>query len=411
MPLQVEHADLSALKIQKGPETSRRPSIRRGLPLILASVGLAVVALLAIILYGVIHPVPPVRVATVSLVYPSQASAILTASGYVVAQRQAAIASKATGRLVFLGVEEGDRVKKGQIIARIESEDVEAALAQTVANHELSKATLEQAKAEWHNATLTYNRQKALLEGRLISQAEFDASDARMKSAIAAVDAGEANVRATNAVVNAAQVGVENTRIRAPFDGTVLAKNADVGEVVAPFAAGSNARAAVVTVADMASIEVEADVSESNIDRIRVGMPCEIVLDAYPETRYRGVVHKIVPTADRAKATVLTKVRFLDRDDRVLPEMSAKVHFLSEPTPEGSSADPKIGISPTAIVTRDDKKIVFVVKEGSVVGMPVEVGVQLGALVEIRSGLSPGDRIVVDPPPNLESGARIQLSE
>ncbi len=386
----VEDVDLSALKIQKDPEDSKRPRSQRGLVIIVASVSIVVVVSIVVALFSLLSSQPPIRVATVSLVNPSQASAILTASGYVVAQRQAAIASKATGRLVYLGVEEGDEVKEGEVIARIESEDVEAALAQAVANQELARATLNQFEAELHEASLTYERDKALLEAKLISQAEFDASEARMKSLAAAVDAAEASVRATEAAVKAAEVNVENTRIRAPFDGTVLAKNADVGEVVAPFAAGPNSRGAVVTVADMASLEVEADVSESNIERIAVGMPCEIVLDAYPESRYGGVVHKIVPTADRAKATVLTRVRFINRDERVLPEMSAKVHFLSEPLPEGTSSQSKIAISPSAIVERGDKKVVFLVREGSVVEIPVEVGKWLG---------------------NLESGTSIELTQ
>lgn len=405
----VEEVDLSSLRIQKEPESPESPPTRKRFALILASAGFVAVAIIIVVLYGVLNPRPPVRVATVSLVYPSQADAILTASGYVVAQRQASIASKATGRLVFLGVEEGDRVKEGQVVARIESEDVEAALAQAVANYELAKATLEQAKAGLHEASLTFDRQKTLLEAELISQAEFDAAEARLKSSVAAVDAAEANVRATDAAVNAAEVGVDNTRIRSPFDGTVLAKNADVGEVVAPFAAGSNTRGAVVTVADMTSLEVEADVSESNIERIRVGMLCEIILDAYPQIRYRGVVHKIVPTADRAKATVLTKVRFVDRDERVLPEMSAKVHFLSRASHEDSASSSKVAISPTAIIDRGGTKVVFLVEAGSVVETPVDVGGQLGSLVEIRSGLTPGDQIVLNPPDDLEDGTRIQV--
>lgn len=405
----MEEVDLSELKIQRDPHG--RPRTKRGLLSLLAGGGILILVGVIVLLSGVLSSPATVRVGTVSLLYPSQARSVLTASGYVVAQRKAAIASKATGRLIYLGVEEGDRIKKGQIIARIESRDVEAALAQAVANNEVARAILEQAKAELHDASMTYDRQKALLEAKLISQSEFDAAEARKKSVDAGVDAAEANVKATQAAVNAAEVGVEYTRIRAPFDGTVLAKNADVGEVVAPFAAGANSRAAVVTVADMSSLEVEADVSESNIERIRPGMPCEIALDAYPEVRYRGVVHKIVPTADRAKATVLTKVRFLDRDDRVLPEMSAKVNFLSEPLSKEASSAPKVAIPATAVISRGGRQIVFLVNEGTVLEREVTVGEQLGSQLAIRSGLAPGDQIVIDPPPSLESGTKVQLAQ
>lgn len=389
--------DLSKLRIHhEEGSTPRPPGSKRTRALILGSIGLVAVIVLVLLLQSGLASSEEVEIGTVSLMYPSQANAVLTASGYVVAQRKAAIASKATGRLVYLGFEEGDKVKKGEIIARIESADVEASLAQ-------ARATLQQYKAELHDAQQSYERAKNLFERNLASQAEYDGAKARLDATVARIAGAEALVRA-------AEVQVENTIIRAPFDGTILTKNADVGEVVAPFGAGASSRVAVVTLADMTSLEVEADVSESNIERISVEQPCEIVLDAFPDKRYRGYVHKIVPTADRAKATVLTKIRFVERDSRVLPEMSAKVQFLSKlaaAEPEESNSAPMLAVSASAVAARDGKKVVFRLSENSVVEVPVQLGRQIGNSVEVLEGLSANDKIVLRPSESLKSGTNV----
>jgi RND family efflux transporter MFP subunit len=362
--------------------------------LILWVVVLIVIGVLYVFLRGMFSSVREVETTTVSLIYPSQANAVLTASGYVVAQRKAAIASKATGRLVYLGYEEGDRVKKGEIIARIESADVEAALAQ-------ARATLAQYQAELTDARQSHERARQLLESQLVAQADYDAAKARYDRVVASIAAAQAATRA-------AEVNVENTLIRAPFDGTILSKNADVGEVVAPFAAGASSRVAVVTIADMSSLIVEADVSESNIERIAVDQPCDIALDAYPEKRYRGVVHKIVPTADRAKATVLTKIRFLDIDSRVLPEMSAKVNFLSKPADENVELKPILAVDASTVVTRNGQSVAFRVTGDIVEEIPVGRGRTLGGYVEILSGLTAKDKVVLRPSSDITSGSRVK---
>jgi RND family efflux transporter MFP subunit len=336
-----------------------------------------------------------VETAAVSLTSPSQANSVLTASGYVVAQRKAAVASKGAGRLVYLGVEEGDKVLAGQVIARLEDGDVVAALRK-------ARADLEITRADSLDARSTLERQRVLMASSLTSQAELDAAAARFERV-------KATILSARAGVEAANVGVENTRIRAPFDGTVLTKNADVGEVVAPFASSASSRGAVVSMADMSSLQVEADVSESNITRVSAGQPCEIVLDAYPEQRYRGVVHKIVPTADRAKATVLTKVAFRERDDRVLPEMSAKVSFLTtELSASAAAAPPKLTVPVSALVERDGRQVVFIVREGVATETPVRTGDRLGTQMEIKEGLAAGDLVVNRPPAGFSSTTRVK---
>jgi len=396
-----KHFDLSKLRIKRditagsNPENTPRGNRLSLFLYIGAAVFIIIAGYFAIRTFTSKDEV--VEITTATLISPGQANALLTASGYVVAQRKASIASKATGRLVYLGFKEGDRVKTGQIIARIESEDVEAALAQ-------AKAELEVAKADRIDAEQSLERAKNLLDGKLISQAEFDAAKARSDRVLAIIASREAALRG-------AEVSLENTRIRAPFDGTILSKNADVGEVVAPFAAGASSRVAVVTIADMNSLEVEADVSESNIEKIEPEQPCEITLDAYPEKRYRGIVDKIVPTADRAKATVQTKVRFLDKDKRVLPEMGAKVHFMSRLSPQNIDNEPRVAIDPSAVTTRRDEKVVFVLKENMVHEVPVITGNVIGRLIEIRKGLSSGERIVLKPSDKLQSGSTVIVKQ
>ncbi len=386
-----EKADLSALRIQRTAETSN-PKKWKWVLFVLPVVAIGAFLYVANPFSGAVE----VELASATLSFPSQTNAMLTASGYVVAQRKASVASKGTGRLEYLGVEEGDRVKQGQIIARLEDADVIAAL-------ERSKADVELAKADLVDAERSRDRLKTLLGSGLASKAEFDAAEARYLRVGAAIKSAEAAVRS-------AEVAVENTRIRAPFDGTVLTKDADVGEVVAPFASSSSSRGAVVTMADMSSLEVEADVSESNIMRVQVNQPCEIILDAYPDKRYPGTVNKIVPTADRAKATVLTKVKFKNRDERVLPEMSAKVTFLSKELDEAAqNAPPALTIPSNAMITRDGKRFVFVLRGEEVELITIAIGERVGNRVEIREGLQNGDKVVVNPDPDLVSGTKVKL--
>ena len=356
--------DLSQLKIDKAAGVYQPLKRRKRLYL----AGAAVVLILASILYmqGVFAPAVQVEAASVTQMYPSQTFTLLNASGYVVAQRKAAVASKVTGRLIALFVEEGSRVKKGQVIARLESDDVAAARDQAAANLDAARYALEQAKAEFNDATITFNRNKELIGQGYVAQAEYDASEARFRKARAGVSAAEAAIQASVAALQGANVAYEYTLIRAPFDAVVLTKNADIGDIVTPIGAAADAKAAVVSIADMSSLQVEVDVSESNLQQVKTGQPCEILLDALPEYRFRGAVHMIVPTADRTKATVMVKIRFIDSDNRILPEMSAKVAFLSREV-KSDEEKPRTVINPAAVVARKDKKAVFLITENRVI--------------------------------------------
>ena len=413
MSSDTQNADLSSLRINRSTPEPNRPGGSKKNFILYSSIGaVLIISIVLLMLGGGMSSAEQIETATVTLSYPSQANTVLTASGYVVAQRKASVASKGTGRLEFLGVIEGDRVTKGTIIGRLESSDVEATLGQAKANLGVAKAGVDQAKAELDDATSNYEREKSLYNQNLASKADYDPANARYRKAVAGVVSAEASVNAAEAAVRSAEVQVEYTFIRAPFDGTVLTKDADVGDVITPFGAASGSRGDLVTLADMTSLEVEADVSESNIEKVHTSQPCEITLDAIPDKRYHGVVHKIVPTADRAKATVLTKVQFLDRDELVLPEMSAKVLFLNkvtENTEENSTA--KISVPVSAVTTRDGKKVAFLLRNETVVETPVVVGEMMGSSIEIRQGLSVGDKVVLHPSEKLSSGSKITTTK
>ena len=251
------------------------------------------VALLSTIGYlahyaGLFASAVPVQITTVTWVYPSQTMAEFNASGYVVAQRRASVASKATGRLERLAVQEGSQVRQGDILAELENGDVKAEYAQAAAQLAAARADLVKAETEKRTAERNFRRYQNLWEQKVIPQAEFETAEDQYTRTRASVDAVKANIRALEAASNRASLLIEYTAIRAPFDGVVLTKNADVGEVVAPFGSSINAKAAVVTMADLTSLMVQADVSESFLPRVHVGQGCEIQLDALPDSRFPG---------------------------------------------------------------------------------------------------------------------------
>jgi RND family efflux transporter MFP subunit len=400
--------DLSQLKIDKsGAALSRKGRKKQ---VYISLVLLFIIVIGAVFFRGIFLPAVGVEIATAGQIYPSQALTLLNASGYVVAQRKAAVASKVTGRLISISVEEGDAVKTGDLIARLENEDVAAARKQASANLEASRAELESAKAELQDAKTNLMRQKELVVKDYVSRLEYDSANARYKKAAAAVESAGAAVRAFAAALHAADVALGYTYIRAPFDAVVLTKDADVGDIVTPIGAAAEAKAAVVTIADMNSLLVEADVSESNLKQVKVGEPCEIQLDAFPDLRFRGQVHMIVPTADRTKASVMVKVKFLDKDKRVLPEMSAKVAFLERPmTPE--ELKPRMAVIVSSVVTQDGRKSVFIVKDDTAIKIPVKTGEQFGEMVEVLDGVKAGDRVILDPSGKVKDKSRVKISE
>jgi RND family efflux transporter MFP subunit len=351
-----------------------------------------------------------VQTTPVVTTYPSQQFVVLNSTGYVVAQRKAAISSKASGRLEWLGVAEGTRVKAGEVIARLDSRDVSAQLDAARANVNVARATLAQMLAEDRDAEASLRRTRDLIAQKFVSQSALDQAKARSDRAVAGVASGKAGLAAAEANARNAQVAVDYTLIRAPFDGIILSKSANVGDMVTPFSSAADSKGAVVTMADMSTLEVEADVSESSLSKISVGQPTEITLDALPDMRFAGTVSRMVPTVDRAKATVMTKVRFDLIDPRVLPEMSAKVSFLSQRvTPEQQK--PLVAVNPDAFVQRDGKTVVFVVRDNRAVEMPVTPGKKIADLTAIAGDVKSGEKAVLKPPPELKDGALVKLAK
>ena len=296
---------LKQLKIDRSnsPSTSTKP--RRWTRWVIA--GIVVLALTALFL----RPRPiEVQATSVVTTYASQQYAQLTASGYVVAQRRAAVASKATGRLVLLNVREGSQVKKGDVLARLDASDVQAAMAQAQAGIRQAEAGVAQTNVELINAESELKRSNGLRAQGFVSIQTLDTANNRVSAAKAAIKLAQAAVAVSQAQLKVQQVNQDFTEIRAPFDGVVLMKNANVGDIITPFSSAAGSQGAVVTMADMTTLEVEADVSESNLSKAKIGQPVEITLDALPDSRFRGSIVGIVPTVDRAKATVMTKIRF-----------------------------------------------------------------------------------------------------
>jgi HlyD family secretion protein len=402
----VEQQDLSRLRIDRAAPPARR---RRRWPWI-AVAGAAIVAI-AWFGYARFGAAPEVETVVVARTFPSQSLAVLNATGYVVAQRKAAVSSKATGRLEWLGVLEGSRVKKGEVIARVESRDVAATVEQAAANVKVAEANLEQGQAELADAESAFKRSENLLAQKYISPSAHDSAIARYHKARAAIAGLRAGIAAASANERAAQVAFEQTLIRAPFDGVVLTKSANVGDIVTPFSAAVDTKGVVVTMADMDTLEVEADVSEASLGKIKVDQPCEVQLEAFPDVRFAGVVNRMVPTVDRTKATLLVKVRFVQPDARVLPDMSAKVAFLSRPV-AAEERNPVNALQPAAIASRGGRSVVFVVRDGRIAEVAVEPGRRLGDLVEVRSpALSAGDRVVLRPGEQLREGDRVRAAK
>lgn len=370
---------------------------------------IAVVVIAALAMRGGNRPITA-ELGTVASAYPSQAITALNATGRVTAFRKAAVSTKATGKLEYLGVQEGSVVKAGQVIARIENKDVSATRDQAAANLRAAKANLEQGLAEMRDAQSNLKRSEDLARKNFISEAQLDTAKARFDRARASVAALNGQIGVAEANVRAADVAVEQAVIRAPFDGVILTKNANVGDIITPFSSAADSKGAVVNIADMSTLEVEADVSENSLSKITVDMPVEIQLDAFPDLRLLGRVSRIVPTVDRAKATVLVKIEFVEKDKRVLPDMSAKVAFLSRAL-TAEERKPVTAIQPAAVVKRDGKDVVFLVDEKSTTKLvPVTVGDKIGDLVRV-SGVKPGDKVVLRPDEKLRDGSVIAAAK
>ncbi|AGW14672.1 efflux RND transporter periplasmic adaptor subunit [Megalodesulfovibrio gigas] len=396
--------DLASLRIQRdGRGLRRRRRIPWGLLFLLVCLGAGAA--------WWFWPRPPlVRLGTVALTHPSQTLAALTASGYMVADRKSSVAAKITSQLVWLGVEEGQLVRQGDILARLEAEDLAAAHAAALAEVVAAEARLKQLEAELLDTERQERRLQALVRTGAIAQSEYDAAETRRDVARAAIFQVSKQVLAAKAAAERARVDQGYATLRAPFDAVVLTKNADVGDILTPLGAAASARASVVTLADLTSLQAEVDVSESQIGKVAAGMPCEIELDALPGERFPGVVHMIVPTADRTKATILVKVRFNHLDPRVLPDMSVRVSFLSRALAPGEET-PRLTAPAEALVWRQERAHVLRYANGTLEQVAVQPGEAFGGLTAIAGELAAGQKVVLSPAEELAGGMPVRVQE
>lgn len=421
-------ADLASLQLQEAPETSRK-----GLWILL---GVIVVALGgAVLAWRSVSAAVEVSTVTPSVERSSAAPAgtpVLTASGYIVARREAIVSSKIQGRLAELRVEEGSQVRDGEVIARLESADFVASVAR-------ARAQIQQAEASQHSADAAIQRAEAdlaearrqlrvserLAADKLVPTDQLDANRSRVTMAEAALAQARADRARTVASASSAQADLTyaqaqlaNTVIRAPFAGTVVRKMAEIGESVAPIPPGVNistASGAIVALADLATLEMEADVNEANVAKLSEGQPAEVTVEAFPDRKYAAVLRQIIPTADRTKATVLTKVTLIDKDKDLKPEMSAKVTFV-EPTraDEAPAADapparPVILVPQSAVVTRDGGPKVFEVVEGRARMRAITTGAVRADRVIVTDGLAGSETLVDRPAETLQDGAAVSV--
>jgi RND family efflux transporter MFP subunit len=362
--------------------------------------------------YGALAPrvfKEQVAITEVAMISPVQASVVVTSTGYVVPQSWSKIGAKIPGRIAQVNVKEGDQVKAGDVIATLDDADQKSLIAAAASRVAVARARGETARANLAEVKVQTERTRSLVQSGAIGRAQLEDLEAREKALAEAVKAADAEAAAAQAEVDSLRVGLKDRIVTSPIDGTVIAKPAAVGETVGPQLTGV---ANIAEIADFKSIVVETDVPEGRLDSIKVGGPAEIVLDAYPTRRYRGVVVDLGKRINRAKATVIVKVKFKDTLEGVLPDMSARVSFLREEIKEENLKEkPKKVVSADAVADRGGKKVVFLVEEGKLRPVAVSVGATVGSSVELLEGPPAGARVVAKPTPELYEGQRIKEAE
>lgn len=362
----------------------------------------------------------------ITLISPAQASVELTAAGYVKADLMSRIAPKVPGRVIAVSVKQGDQVEAGQILLELDPADDAASIraAQSEVMASLAQAKSSKARAEVSRADLAEAQTRATRERTLVNQGvapsagaeDLESRVASLKQAVAAAEAdataAEATAQALSARVNVLQTGLRNLSLTAPIRGMVINRPPQVGEYVGPQPPGVTEDMGGVRIADLTTLIVETDVAEARLSVVKPNAPVEIVLDAYPAQRYRGVVKQITPEVDRAKATVVVKVAFVDATTGVLPDMSARVSFLSKPLDEAKLKEPpKLIVPGSAITDRAGGKAVFVISEGKARLVPVQLGAPFGDGFELARGPAAGTKVVASPPSTLADGQAVKLAE
>jgi RND family efflux transporter MFP subunit len=402
---------LNQLRIERD---SAPPPSGKGRLLAIAAALLAMAAAAAWIwLRPAAIPVHVVAAQATSQGAAAGAASILDASGYVVARREAAVASKITGKMVELGIEEGDRVKAGQVIARLDDTNIRASLNAARAQVEFAKAGLSETQVNLANAQRDYERQKSLIKDHFVSQSALDNSRTAMDALTAQLATQRRNVEVAQRNVEVAERNLDDTIVRVPFDGVVIAKSAQVGEIVSPLSAGGGfTRTGIGTIVDMNSLEVEVDVNEAYINRVQPNQPVDSVLNAYPDWTSPSHVIAIIPTADRAKATVKVRIGLDVKDNRIVPDMGVRVSFLEDRNLGPGNQSPRRGVLVPAKAVRNEggSNVVFVLTEQRARRRPVTLGGTIGDSRQVLTGVSAGEAVIIDAPAALKDDAAVTVA-
>ena len=393
--LKIDHAD------DNDPSSGRRPALWGGLAL--------VAALVVVVLWWRSQEAPvAVRTAAVTETKSGSRPTVLNASGYVIARRQATVSSKITARIVEVLIEEGMEVSEGEMLARLDDATQQRALALAEAQATAADSVREETRVRRHEARLELDRTLDLVAREVSSQAELDRNQAEFDALGARLEAQEDELDVARRELALRRQDVADTEIRAPFDGIVVTKNAQPGEMISPISAGGGfTRTGIGTIVDMTSLEIEVDVNEAYINRVRDGQSVEATLDAYPEWLIPARVITIVPTADRQKATVRVRIGFETLDERILPDMGVKVAFFDDGLHTTTSARRTI-VPREALRREGDLDVVLVIVRGIVERRAVRVGGAFGDDVEVITGVTAGERVVVEGPDTLADGTTVE---
>lgn len=394
---------LEALRIDR----SRQPVRRRRRRWLVLALALLLMAVMVVVL--VLRRAPAVEVAQVREARPGEQATVLSAAGYVASRRRSVIAPKVAGRLEAVRVEEGQAVQEGELLAELDSADAQVALRQAQAEAAAARSRLEATRASLVRARRDARRTRPLLEAGAITRAEHQDAQSAYQAAQADARAAAAQLTVSRRAVQRARLQLGYTRVLAPFSGTVLRKLADEGAVLAPAALTQENVGGIVELVDLNALEVEAEVSEDQLRRIRPGQPALIFLDAFPDRVYRAVTGTVRPGVDRSKGTATVKVLFRERPAGVLPDMAAKVSFLSEDLPAPALREARLRVPAVAVVVRDGRRVVLVVEEDArVSAKPVKLGERVGNEVVVLEGPPSGTQVVTTPG-SLRAGRRVRV--
>jgi RND family efflux transporter MFP subunit len=386
---------------------------RRGIWIVLAVV--VVLLLLAAGAWAVFGREKAIEVRTaptVSLSSGGAAASVLDATGYVVARRMATVSAKVTGKVQEVLIEEGMEVAEGQVLARLEPIDANAERTLAATQLQAARSQSNGIQAQLTEAETNARRLSQLVDQQLISKSQYDQAVATRDSLRAQLVTSQRNEKVASDRLRITDIGLDNTIVRAPFAGVVIAKAAQPGEIVSPLSAGGGfTRTGIGTIVDMDSLEVEVDVGEAFIGRVQPKMPVEATLNAYPDWKIPAEVIAIIPTADRGKATVKVRIALKQKDPRIVPDMGVRVSFLEASKPEQKKPQ-GVRAPSSALVERDGQQVAFALtEENTVEQRAVKVGLAMGDDRQVLSGLVAGETVVLNPPETLKDGSKVKLAE